>query len=229
MTCGVSVFFRTLRPRARGASGAYHERMSDFQKRILRNYAEHHDTIQSNKLSELVSELWLAEGAAAEKLWGKAQIALMRMNVPGQKAASIVNKRDVEALAGLVKELDEKGKLAAPPEGEKKPEETIARSARSLADGRTIKQMQSQLAAESGHDSLDEPNLKRALKAFRRKLKSMRLDDESRLGNKYTTAGRSSGITAITPPNDYPPPVWEKLAELGRLKKAGSGMYELPG
>jgi len=203
--------------------------MSDYQKRILRNYAEHHDTIQSNKLSELVSELWLAEGAAATKLWGKAQIALMRMNVPGQKAASIVNKRDVEALAALVKELDEKGKLApAPlPEGQKT-EDTVARGARSLADGRTIKQMQAQLAAESGHDSLEEPNLKRALKAFRRKLKSIRLDDESRLGNKYTTGGRTSGITAITPPNDYPPPVWEKLATLGRLKKAGGGTYELP-
>lgn len=201
--------------------------MSDYQKRIIRNYAEHHDTIQSNKLSELVSELWLAEGDTATKLWGKAQIALMRMNVPGQKAASIVNKRDVEALAALVKEIDAKGAGAKPDEAAK-PEDTIARSARSLADGRTIKQMQAQVAAELGHDSLEEPNLKRALKAFRRKLKSMKLDDESRLGNKYTTSGRASGITAITPPNDYPPAVWEKLAELGRLKKAGSGTYELP-
>ncbi|MCC6680115.1 MAG: hypothetical protein IT445_04340 [Phycisphaeraceae bacterium] len=89
--------------------------------------------------------------------------------------------------------------------------------------------MKADLAAESGRDSLDEPNLKRALKAFRKKLKLMRLEDESRLGNRYTTSGRTSNITAITPPHDYPPAVWQKLVELGRLKNAGQGTYQLPG
>ncbi len=171
------------------------------QKNIIKRYYEHHDTIQSNKLSELVSELWLAEGAAATKLWGQAQIALMRMNVSGTIAASIVNKRDVAALAELVQQLDAKG-AQQKAESEKPTTETPAASAQSVSDGRTISQMKADLAAESGRDSLEEPNLKRALKAFRKKLKLMRLEDESRLGNRYTTSGRSSNITAITPPPD---------------------------
>ena len=69
--------------------------------------------------------------------------------------------------------------------------------------------------------------LKAALKAFRKRLKLMRLDDESSLRGGHTTSGRSSGILAITPPNDFGPEVWEELARLGRIKKAGRGTFEL--
>ena len=70
--------------------------------------------------------------------------------------------------------------------------------------------------------------LRKALKAFRKKLKTIRRDDESKLGSKYVTYGRASGITAIEPPREYPPAVWAKLVELKRLCKAGQGTYELP-
>ena len=56
----------------------------------------------------------------------------------------------------------------------------------------------------------------------------MRRDDESSLGNRFVTSGRSSAIAAITPPSQYPMAVWDKLAESGRLKKAGGGTFELP-
>ncbi len=69
--------------------------------------------------------------------------------------------------------------------------------------------------------------LKAALKAFRKRLKLTRLDDESALRGGHTTSGRPSGIVAITPPNDFPDEVWEELARQGKLKKAGRGMYEL--
>lgn len=98
----------------------------------------------------------------------------------------------------------------------------------SAADGRTIRQMQQEKAAAGGYDSLEDANLKRALRAFRKKLKSARLDDESRLGNRYVTSGRSSGICAITPPAQFPVIVWNKLVELGRLKRSGQGTFELP-
>ena len=83
-------------------------------------------------------------------------------------------------------------------------------------------------ASSAGGVGLEEPNLKRALKAFRRKLKALRRDDESRLGNRYVTGGRTSNIAGITPPNEYPMAVWNKLVELGRLKKGGQGTFELP-
>lgn len=69
--------------------------------------------------------------------------------------------------------------------------------------------------------------LKAALKAFKKRLKLTCLDDQSRIGRSPMSGGRPSGIVAITPPDQYPPAVWEELARLGKLKRAGSGLYEL--
>ncbi|HEV3007222.1 MAG TPA: hypothetical protein VGX78_22320 [Pirellulales bacterium] len=69
--------------------------------------------------------------------------------------------------------------------------------------------------------------LKRALKAFKKRLKLMRLDEESGLGGGKMSSGRTSGIVAITPPNQYPRAVWDALVKQGKLKDAGDGLYEL--
>lgn len=67
--------------------------------------------------------------------------------------------------------------------------------------------------------------LKSALKAFRKRLKLTQLDDQSRIGRGPMSGGHESGIVAITPPDQFPAAVWEELARLGKLKRAGSGMY----
>lgn len=69
--------------------------------------------------------------------------------------------------------------------------------------------------------------LKLALKAFRKRLKFTRLDDESRLGYGAMTRGGSSGIVAIMPPNQFGRPVWDELVKQKKLRNAGNGMYEL--
>ncbi len=204
---------------------------SSHQKKIIDRYYDNHDTIQSDKLSQIVSDLWLAEeGTNTTKLWGKAQVALMRMGVDANRVAKAVGDRNVEALAALVAEVDANGKKEPSPDSSAQASETDhkARGAVPVDETRTVKQMQADKAAEGGHDSLDKDNLKRALKAFRKKLKNARRDDESRLGSRYTTYGKTSSISAITPPNQYPAAVWEKLTEEGRLKNAGQGTYELP-
>lgn len=71
--------------------------------------------------------------------------------------------------------------------------------------------------------------LKSAMKAFRKRLKLTRLDDQSRIGVGPLSSGRTSGIVAITPPDQFRAAVWEELVRQGKLKKAGSGMYELVG
>ena len=76
-------------------------------------------------------------------------------------------------------------------------------------------------------DTVTPEVLKRALKAFKKRLKLMRLDHESSLGVGPLSGGRPSGIVAITPPDQYPRKVWETLVEQGRLKKSGKGQYEL--
>ena len=69
-----------------------------------------------------------------------------------------------------------------------------------------------------------DEELKKALKAFKKRLKLTRLDDESGLSRG---GGKKSGITAITPPSGHPAGVWEELAARGKLKRDVEGMYSL--
>jgi len=83
---------------------------------------------------------------------------------------------------------------------------------------------------ESGLSPAQPPapeELKRALKAFKKRLKLTRLDEESKFNVGPMSSGRPSGIVAITPPNQYPREVWDALVEQGRLKKSSQGQYEL--
>jgi len=75
----------------------------------------------------------------------------------------------------------------------------------------------------------DPQELKSALKAFRKRLKATRLDDESKLGGHGAmTGGRRSGVVGISPPRDFPQAVWDELVKQGQLKYVGHGLYELP-
>jgi len=69
--------------------------------------------------------------------------------------------------------------------------------------------------------------LKAAMKAFKKRLKLTRLDAESQLSRNPLSTGRGHGIVAIVPPVDFPQSVWDELVRLGRLKKAGQGLYEM--
>lgn len=70
---------------------------------------------------------------------------------------------------------------------------------------------------------------KRAYRAFKKRLKLARLDDESRLGHRAMTSGGQSGIMAVQPPNQYPQAVWDELVRQGKLRYVGHGLYELAG
>ena len=73
----------------------------------------------------------------------------------------------------------------------------------------------------------DRDVLKKAVKAFRKRLKLLRLDEESRIGGAFSK-GERSGITGIEPPDSYPPDVWAELVRVGRLIEVGHGVLELP-
>lgn len=76
---------------------------------------------------------------------------------------------------------------------------------------------------------ISEDDLKRALHAFKKRLKLTKLDQESKLGaSRPLTGGKKSDVMGIIPPNDFPRPVWAELARQGRLKDMGGGFYALP-
>ena len=76
---------------------------------------------------------------------------------------------------------------------------------------------------------IPEEELKRALTAFKKRLKLTRLDQESRLGGgRPVTSGKKSDIAGVIPPNQFPAAVWKELAARKQLKSMGGGFYTLP-
>lgn len=73
----------------------------------------------------------------------------------------------------------------------------------------------------------DRAILKRALKAFRKRLKLQQLDEESGLGGGPFSGGRRSRLVAIRPPDGYSVEVWRELEVRGHLRHDGHGCYEL--
>ena len=81
---------------------------------------------------------------------------------------------------------------------------------------------------ESPPREFTKEELKEALKAYKKRLKLTRLDDESRLGYGAMTSGGKSGIVGVRAPEQFPQEIWDELVRLGKLRRAGHGLYELP-
>lgn len=100
------------------------------------------------------------------------------------------------------------------------------RSVAELAE--LVGQLQAPASAEPAPPEVDEQALASAMKAFRKRLKLMRLDDESRVNSRNPlTSGQRSPIRSIQPPQGWPREVWETLARRGKLRSTGRGFYEL--
>ncbi len=76
-------------------------------------------------------------------------------------------------------------------------------------------------------EPFSKEELKLAMKAFRKRLRLTRLDDESQLGHGAMTSGNKSGVVAVSPPNQFPAAIWKELVTAGKLKYVGHGLYEM--
>ena len=81
--------------------------------------------------------------------------------------------------------------------------------------------------AGSPSEPFSKEEFKLAMKAFRKRLRLTRLDDESKLGHGAMTSGGKSGVVAIAPPVQFSDAIWDELASRGKLKYVGHGLYEL--
>jgi hypothetical protein len=83
---------------------------SDHQRKIIKRYYDNREQIDSQRLSELGTELYLATGKKLEKLWQSAEQTMRRMKVPESRIGHILAKKDPSLVAEVVKDL-ETGKL----------------------------------------------------------------------------------------------------------------------
>ena len=73
---------------------------SKYQTELIRRYYGNLDTIMLRKLSELVTELYLADSAARQnQLWQRVHKAMLKLKVPPAITNHIMEKRSVEILA----------------------------------------------------------------------------------------------------------------------------------
>ncbi len=80
--------------------------LTPHQKGIVRRYYEHRDNLLTQKLGEIVSDLYLCEEEKqAARLWQSAHTALINAGIPKARADGIVGARDLKRLAKLVSEL----------------------------------------------------------------------------------------------------------------------------
>ncbi|HEX4414303.1 MAG TPA: hypothetical protein VH107_11790 [Lacipirellulaceae bacterium] len=76
-----------------------------YQQNIIKNYYDNRDAISLQRLSELVTELYLAEGKAREKQWKYLEPVLAKLGLPKDRIEHLRKKDDPKLLAELVEEL----------------------------------------------------------------------------------------------------------------------------
>jgi hypothetical protein len=72
-----------------------------------------------------------------------------------------------------------------------------------------------------------EDELKKALKAFKKRWKLTQLDNQSKIGHGPLSGTGQENIVAIQPPLGFGKEIWEELADKGFLKRDTIGFYEL--
>ena len=79
-----------------------------YQQKIIKRYYDNSDTIQRQRLAELVGELYLAEGKKRPAQWEAAAGAMQKLGVPQSRIDHLLQQDKPALLAEVVKELERK-------------------------------------------------------------------------------------------------------------------------
>jgi hypothetical protein len=80
-----------------------------YQEKVIKRYYENRDAISLQRLQELATDLYLAEGKKLETAWKHVIGALEKLKVPQSRIDHLVKQRKPELVAQLVTELMAKG------------------------------------------------------------------------------------------------------------------------
>lgn len=76
-----------------------------YQQNIIRNYYDNQDTINLQKLGEMVTELYLAEGKKRAAVWKRIVTVLGKMKVPASRIEHLTQQDNPALVAQLLEEL----------------------------------------------------------------------------------------------------------------------------
>ena len=78
---------------------------SSYQQRVIKNYYQNRDAIMLQRLGEMVTDLYLAEGKSRERIWKRITGALEKLKVPASRIEHLVQSDNPALVAKLVEEL----------------------------------------------------------------------------------------------------------------------------
>lgn len=78
---------------------------SKYQDKIIKNYYQNRDAIALQRLGELVTELYLAEGKARERHWKNIVSVLEKLKIPPERIAHLEKQNSPALVAKLLEEL----------------------------------------------------------------------------------------------------------------------------
>jgi hypothetical protein len=84
------------------------EDFTSHQQKIIKRYYKNEDTLLRQRLAELVSELFLAEGKKRQRTWNSAASAMQKLGVPQARIDHLLKQDNPALLAEVVKELQAK-------------------------------------------------------------------------------------------------------------------------
>jgi len=79
-----------------------------YQQGIIKRYYENRDTMDLQRLAELVAELYLSTGKKRAGVWNRLVTAMQRLGVPQSRIDHLRTKDDPALVANLVQELQGK-------------------------------------------------------------------------------------------------------------------------
>ena len=78
---------------------------SPYQQKIIQNYYKNRSALSHQRLSELVTDLYLAEGKKRATIWKRIRTALENLEVKPERIEHLEKKDNPELVAKLVEEL----------------------------------------------------------------------------------------------------------------------------
>ncbi|MBC8200935.1 MAG: hypothetical protein H8E86_02720 [Planctomycetes bacterium] len=140
----------------------------------------------------------IAEPDAPSSLWGELHKTFLKSDVDKSIAAKIIMHKDEEELQTVVAQLQKGSEVV-------------------LSISETVD------VPELDHETQIE-----AMRCFRKRVKFMVLDRESKLGVGPLTSGKDASVDSMMAPHDYPMEVWLALAVDGQLVNDGGGFFHIP-
>ena len=140
----------------------------------------------------------IGEPDAPSSLWGDLHKAFLKSEVDSSVAAKIIMHKDIPELQQVVAQLQKGDEV----------ELTISERVEV--------------------PTLDHETQIEAMRCFRKRVKFMILDRESKLGVGPLTSGKDASVDSMMAPHDYSMEVWLALALDGQLVNDGGGFFHIP-